>query len=178
MSDATSEREQVRPLAAKGIIARHPWWWFFLVGLVPVVVVSLSGSLISVFAVNVDGFVVLAALLVAWACDAGKKAPRRSGRRLALFVAVVVAWMAGFLALGGTPEEIVGSLPAVIFTAFAIAAVYSPTAALRDLARPLFRLRAQPVAWSVALLAWPLLEALGVLIARVGIVPAEPFVHQ
>lgn len=170
MSDALMEPEQLRQAAPKGVIAGHPWWWFFLVALVPTVVVSLPGSLSYVFTIDVAGFAVFAALLVAWACETGEKAPRRSAVRLAVFAAVLAVWLAVIWALNGTAQDAVLVLPAAVFTASAVAAVYSPTGALRELARPLFRLRADSAAWAVALLAWPLLAALGVLIVRAGVV--------
>jgi hypothetical protein len=55
-----------------------------------------------------------------------------------------------------------------IVTAVALSGAYSRTPALRELARPLLHVRARWSAWLIAVLAWPLLGAAGVVISRLG----------
>ena len=68
-------------------LALHPWRWFFLVALLPTAVVALSGSLMATSEVNTDGFALLAALLVARACDRSAPRPAATARRVVLFAA-------------------------------------------------------------------------------------------
>jgi hypothetical protein len=154
------------PLRAS--IVRHPWVWFFLVALVPVVVVSAPGSLSGVFAVDIDGYALLAALLVAWAGDVGPKAPRRRGRRIAVFAVALLAclWITWWTYGGSTLR--VASIPSALIISFALAAYFSPTAALRGISSPLLRLRASWSAYAIALLAWPLIGGAGILVSRLG----------
>jgi hypothetical protein len=168
MSDAIAMNPELgRPPLALAM-ARHPWRWFFAIALIPTVVVGLPDSFSLFSEVNTGGFAVLAAVLVAWAGDAGEKTEPRGGRRLAVFLAVLVAWSALTWWSGRGTLGLVLGLPSAIFTAFALAAIYSPTAALRDLARPLLRQRAPWTTYAVALLAWPLLAGVAILISRLG----------
>lgn len=147
-------------------IAIHPWRWFFVVALLPTAVVALSGGLMATSEVNTDGFALLAALLVARACDRSAPLPAATGRRVVLFAASLAA----VLAVVWVGNDDVGALVQYSFTAVvtavALSGVYSPMPALQALARPLLHVRARWSAWLVALLAWPLLGAAGVVISR------------
>lgn len=148
-------------------IAIHPWRWFFVVALLPTAVVALSG-LMATNEVNTDGFALLAALLVARACDRSAPLPALTARRAVLFAAslaviLTVVWLGSD---GGA--ALVLYLFTAVVTAVALSGAYSPTQALRDLVRPLLRARARWSAWLVAVLAWPLLGLVGVVISRLG----------
>jgi hypothetical protein len=108
---------------------------------------------------------VLGALLVAWASDAAPKVPGRTGARIAVFLVTLIAFLAvtGWV-YGGWAL----ALPTAVFTAVALSGAWSPTISLRDLVRPLLRLRASAAAWVVALLAWPLLGALTIAASHIG----------
>ena len=153
-------------------IAIHPWRWFFLVALLPTAVVALSGSLMATSEVNTDGFALLAALLVARACDRSAPLPPATARRVVLFAASLAA----ILAVVRLGSDGVGALVLYLFTgvvtAVALSDACSPTPALRELVRPLLHVRARWSAWLVAVLAWPLLGVAGVAISRMG-APAQ-----
>lgn len=149
----------------KRAVARHPWRWFFLVALVPTAFVAAGGSLSLSTSVITDGFAVLAALLVAWASDAEPKVPSRTGARIAVFFVAMIAYLA---VTGWLYEAWVLALPTSLFTALALSGAWSPTESLRELVRPLLRLRASSAAWAVALLAWPLLGALAIAASHIG----------
>jgi hypothetical protein len=168
MAEVVMTRSSEGASTPRRAIFRHAWWWFFLIALVPVVVVAAPGSIGRVAQVNVDGFAVLAALLVAWATDTEAKVPGRIGARIAVFVVASAALLAVAGWLGGDLFSLWLALPTSLFIAFALSAAYSPTVALRDLVRPLLRLGGSAVAWAVALLAWPLLGAVGIAVSRIG----------
>lgn len=172
MSETIARRESVGSRASRHVMARHPWRWFFAVALIPTVVVALPGSLSSVDAVNVDAFALLAAMLVAWAGDEGEKAASRSGLRTAVFLAALAVWALTWWRLGvgsgNLVSDLVPALPAALIVAAALAAIFSPSAALRDLVRPLLVLRASRRAYLLPLLAWPLLGGLAILLSHTG----------
>jgi len=145
-------------------IALHPWRWFFALALVPTLVISLPGEM---EALDTVIFAVLAAMLVAWSCDDGAKAAKHRVGRVAAFVIVFAAYMLPLLWGGRVPGFYAllwhASLGAV--TALALAAVFSPTASLRELVRPLLHWRAPWQAYVVAVAVWPLMGCL-VIAAR------------
>jgi hypothetical protein len=149
-------------------LAIHPWRWFFLIALVPTVVVALPGSLFATSQINTDGFALLAALLVARSCDSGVPMPSASWRRAALFTAALAALLALAWWGGDGVEGLVLPLFTVIVTATALSGAYARTPALRELVRPLLWVRASWPSWLVAAFAWPLLGALGVFLSRLG----------
>jgi hypothetical protein len=152
----------------RGLVARHPWRWFFLIALVPTAVVALGGSLLTVTQLNPDGFAVLAAVLVAWSCAEGERMPGRPAVRAVVFVLAFVALLA--LQTWGFSDvaSVVLVAPTALFTAFALSGTFAGMPALRELARPLARLRASAAAWLVALLAWPLLCAIAIAASFIG----------
>jgi hypothetical protein len=154
-------------------IGIHPWRWFFLAALVPTAVVAVSGSLMATSEVNTDGFALLAALLVARACDRSAPLPPAPTRRVVLFAGSLAA----ILAVVWQGSDGIGAFVPHIFTAVvtavALSGAYSPTQALRDLVRPLLHTRARRSAWLVALIAWPLLGVAGVVISRLGAAPTQ-----
>jgi len=137
-------------------IALQLWRWFFVLALVPTLVVSLPGEM---EALDTVIFAVLAAMLVAWSCDDGAKAAKHRVGRVAAFVIVFAVYMLPLLWGGRVPGFYAllrhASLGAV--TALALAAVFSPTASLRELVRPLLRWRAPWQAYAVAVAVWPLM---------------------
>jgi hypothetical protein len=168
MSEVVMTQSGARASAPRRAIARHPWWWFFLIALVPTVVVAAPGRLSVVAQVNVDGFAVLAALLVARASDTEGKVQGRISARIVVFVVALAVLLAMTGWLFGDPASLWLALPTCLFVAFALSGAYSPSVALRDLVRPLLHRRASAAAWAVALLAWPLLGAVGIAASHIG----------
>ena len=149
-------------------LAIHPWRSFFLVALLPTAVVAFPGSLMATSEVNTNGFALLAALLVARACDRTAPLPAATARRVVLFAASLAVILAVvWLGSDGVGALVLYSFTAVV-TAVALSGAYSRTPALRELVRPLLRVRARWSAWLVAVLAWPLFGVAGVAISRLG----------
>lgn len=149
-------------------LALHPWRWFFLIALLPTVVVALPGSLVATSQINTDGFALLAALLIVRAGDRGPLLPAATMRRLTLFAAALAALLSVAWWEHDGVEGLVLPLFTVAVTATSLSGAYARTPALRQLVHPLLRVRASGPAWLVAVLAWPLLGALGVLLSRLG----------
>jgi hypothetical protein len=149
-------------------LALHPWRWFYLVALVPTVVVALPGSLSTTSQINTDGFALLAALLVTRACDRSEPLPAAMPRRAAIFAAALAVLLAVLWRGHNGIDGLVLPLFTIVVTAVALSCAYSPTRALRELVRPLFQTRARWSAWLLGVLAWPLLGAAGIVITRLG----------
>jgi hypothetical protein len=168
MSEIAMTYSSAGESAPRRTLSRRPWLSFFLIALLPTVVVAAGGSLSGVVEVNVDGFAVLAALLVAWATGAEPKVQGRIGMRIAVFALALIVLLAVTGWLFGDLFTLWLALPTSIFIAAALSGAWSPTVAVRDLVRPLLRVRASAAAWAAALLSWPLLGAVGIAVSHVG----------
>jgi hypothetical protein len=119
----------------------------------------------------------LLAILICWAIGRRREGPRRTIMRLGLLLVVAAVYELAQLLLlrptfaPGYPHRLgtlLGeTLPAAVVAALLVQNTFSPNAALRALVQPLGRWRAPWFVYVIALLAWPLLVLLVVLLSRV-----------
>jgi hypothetical protein len=152
-------------------VAHLPLLWFLL--LPPLIYLVLV--LLPRFRYPVDIYSVataLVALLVCWTIGQRREGPRRVIERLALFLIVATGYALALLLLlkptyahrlAVLPRE---ALPVAVAAALLVQNLLSSNTALRALAQPLRRWRAPWFVYVIALLAWPLLTLLIVLLSR------------
>jgi len=144
-------------------IACHPVWWFLLLAVAPAAGIAYAPGLRNTvhFAPN---FIVLpGTMLVAWAGDLRPKFARCRGRRTLVFACVLALCLTPF-AFGALPNGLPDMILLTASWALAAAALayllacwFSPTAALRELVRPLLpgKRSLLPCLFAVV---WPLLS--------------------
>jgi hypothetical protein len=164
LSDEASDAGRAFGSAARRAIARHPLRWFFALALGAAVLAGTAVSLQLVDRVNGSGFPVAAAMLVVWAEGSRREWAPRRGARLAVFLATLAIYL--LPAWFGYGDTSLVPLPSAVCVALALASLYSPRATMRDLARPLGRLRSSASAYVVGLVAWPAIAVLVVVAAH------------
>jgi hypothetical protein len=113
----------------------------------------------------------VAAIIICWASEPTPLLASRRGPRLSLASgAFALGLLAAWLEIGRTAVgTFIGmALPAALAEALILSCLLSPRRAVRELVRPLFRLRAPCRCYSVAVLCWPLVSAGVLLLSRLA----------
>lgn len=145
-----------RPGDDRGVVARHPWLTFVLVGAAPALI--LSGSVLAATVPLAALFPALAAALVASEGGGAEPLPGDRARRLLLAAGVFVVLAEIRLARTGFEAlaymALAAGVPAAL-AAWVLSGACSPSPGFRALIRPLVALRGSRAAFLVAALAWP-----------------------
>lgn len=151
-------------------VAQRPLLWFVVLGAVPSFVLGVLGEVLHVNFYPL-GMAALAALTVAWACDARPHDPARPRLRLALSIGIAALYLAMDLTdvvlavlVDGSESSLVTHeigevmrldlIPALVI-GWVLSGAVSPTAAIRTLVCRLWTAGPRRL-MATALLAWPL----------------------